>query len=525
MKINFHWVTKDNFDEQLEQFKDHHKICNFISIDTEFSGLGFNKINQSKRLDPIDLLYKKFRIIAKTFQIFQFGVTLYNESSDQINVYTFVLFNHDEEIPSLYSNKTLKFLRQNNLDFNEIIDKGIDYKQIMKIQLKLEKRTEENQKKIIVNSDSPSAKKQYISNIDQIIKLFLLNKNINYYDIKTENAFYRKLIYDNFDKCSDVIITPWSYGYNDSNKYVRIWKSKPATGECDILKQIECQKMGFSQVIDIILRTKDINVSTKDPKIIIHNGLIDLCFIVQKFVADLPKTFNEFKDIFKPLCKFYDTKHIAVNKLNKPRRLNLEMVFNEIMLDCENLLSLGKNGEILGKRILNIKMEIERYQQEMEKSGKVTKNSSHSAGFDSLMTLCVHLYYIDKVINSDENKRKAFIENGYSDINTINKFGGSYVTDHDNKKLNVVGLIIKKIKDKKRDIMKEFNKFGYFIKIIDVSDNMAYCKLLRLNSENKDPVDFWSEMAWDEPVHVVPNYVIKYELFINEVEKLLYKLQ
>ena len=211
-------VNNENYKQVFEIFKNTCDIAQFASFDCELTGLNIELKTEPTKYDTQDLRYYKVKQGVEKYDLIQLGLTFFiekekpkneNENINDNNIeqyylertFTFYLFKNPQikyfnneknknifNLESLSHPLSLKFLRQNNFDFNTLISKGIHY-----IKLSYADKIKNyliNEKNIINNCSFFLNKENEANLIENIIKLseFLIltklekgQKNLYYY--------------------------------------------------------------------------------------------------------------------------------------------------------------------------------------------------------------------------------------------------------------------------------------------------------------------------------------------------------
>jgi hypothetical protein len=56
-------ITTQNFEQELARIKQAIKECDFIAMDTEFTGLNFGENSKRTNIDNSNVLYKKHKYV------------------------------------------------------------------------------------------------------------------------------------------------------------------------------------------------------------------------------------------------------------------------------------------------------------------------------------------------------------------------------------------------------------------------------------------------------------------------------
>ena len=466
-------VDNHNYKQVYELFKNSCDIAKFVSFDCEMTGLNLGIKTEPTKYDTQEYRYYKIKQGVEKFDLIQLGLTFFiekeKEKENGIEQYylersfTFYLFKNpqiryfDSEKnkniflqESLAHPASLKFLAQNNFDFNTLISKGIPYtklKYIDKIKSYLL-----NEKNTINNCTFFLSKENEQDLIENIIKLseFLLltkvesgkKKPILNLKFNTKQAMnfllgcnFKQILYvDNFniqkskseENTVEVKITknaePASFdmNYDSLDNFKSLIKNSPKMiyelkyqqqtklndDEYDkyINKLIE-DELGFSKYIKYL--------SDKKIPIIGHNIYFDTMFIYSKLIGDLPDDFYSFKqEIHKYFPIIYDTKTIS-SSLKKYEKTSLDSLHRTILKCKFNTYVTFVQDEDNGFN----------FYKNSENNEKL-----HDAGYDSkitgecfvLMNKALENNYITENSNNNDNKKKKKSKNDKNESNNSN---------------------------------------------------------------------------------------------------------
>ena len=195
-------VTIDNYKNVFNIFKDSCDKAKFVSFDCEMTGLNFDIKTEPTKYDTQEYRYQKVKRGVEKFDLIQLGLTFFMENK-KINSenkeeeyymersFTFYLFKNPQNkyynfdknkniffFESLSHPTSIKFLSQNNFDFNKLISKGIPYTKLLYVE-KIKNFLKE-EKNIIKNCNFFLSKENEKNLVENIIKLtdFIFNEKI-----------------------------------------------------------------------------------------------------------------------------------------------------------------------------------------------------------------------------------------------------------------------------------------------------------------------------------------------------------
>ena len=332
-KMMYIKVNKQNFGEVLEILEKQFEECDYVIFDLEFGGLKLRKGQADKKFDDYQIRHLKKLLTAKSFPVFQIGFTLFFKENKEIT-YEFDLMKDNlksNEI-TFMDLQAIKYLRRNGFDFNRIIDNGIPYMNPSELKEIVEER--EIQMKQQIND--PVYHKIYVT-IDECIE-----KEMKEFVVTPNNDYVMKCIFQKYGKqvncyINDYIIvkTRDEHG-GKALKFVKCQDQHK-----DVLKREFEKMLGFTKVIQLI--------SERKIPIVGFNCMLDLYYIYQKFIADVPPTFPEFqKVLMENFQKIYDVGHIMRERtvatcFQKRRVSSLESVY-EFLVEKKFVKEIKSTG-------------------------------------------------------------------------------------------------------------------------------------------------------------------------------------
>lgn len=319
-------VTRDNFDDLLPTIKCHIEQCDFVTIDTELTGLSSSKATQYNLFDSPQDRYSKVRSSAINFGLLQYGISCftYNKSTSSFDTetYSFYLWpkvgtSADNGRQMLMQLSSIEFLVKWGFDFNLTFSKGVPFLSRADEQYRrnyLEKQQNEansNEQADLDVNKLNNEDKQFLADHIEGIK-----RNLGQdYEVPPCNGFRRRLIHQevskNFPEVNGKVplITKLS---NDRLAAMSVSFVTPAEHEEHLTKNFRIsmealsQEVGFRHVIDHV-------IGTKKP-VIGHNCFMDFCHTYQKFFEKLPESYEEFKKAFnKNFPVIFDSKYFAAS--------------------------------------------------------------------------------------------------------------------------------------------------------------------------------------------------------------------
>jgi len=340
-------VVRSNFVTTLPQIKDDIYASDFISFDTEFSGLGQNR--HHNLFDTLEERYKKMKDSCMDYAVLQVGICCFIKKEDGTNgykcrSYNFYTFPYKVNgVPrGVVSDKVFSFqpsafhfLAGHGFDFNKWIREGISYMTLEEESAFMEALNENKEPSSQSNSGDqassrstnntrniPDEHKEFIDNVVKNLTEFLVDHGSEKLDLEPCSSYRRKLIYETIKsmRVDGIKTSTCLVSEHTSDRYISITKICQEEKEKEE-QGLKDEAVGFSKVIQYLIRSKK--------PIIGHNALIDIIHILRHFVASLPDELSDFKLMVSELVpSVYDTKLIA----NDPR-------FKEI-ITCKKFISI-----------------------------------------------------------------------------------------------------------------------------------------------------------------------------------------
>ena len=146
-------VFNENYQEIFPIFKETVDSADFVSFDCEMTGVTLESKTDGTKYDIQQFRYIKQKEVVEKFNLIQIGFTFYIKKSKEVEIeniqkiddfyiertFTFYLFKNSKlkminnnifDSEMLCHPATLKFLNENNFDFNILVSKGIHYNKL-----------------------------------------------------------------------------------------------------------------------------------------------------------------------------------------------------------------------------------------------------------------------------------------------------------------------------------------------------------------------------------------------------------
>ena len=301
-------VDETNFSPAIvADVKQALEKSDFFSIDLEMSGISFNDVRAPHGTDSIALRYHKCREVAKTFGIIQVGLATF-AADGSCRAWNFFVFPRPVTEGSVKSipiiglcSSGINFGRSTNIDFQRWIDKGVTFVN-RNVEEQLASQESQPGWWTQINPNAPptelTGKMQdlVVKELEAIEEFIADNSRVEY---KISNmrsgAAVRQLLQQVTDAYPYLNVVEQKSGAA-TDRYL----TKKSTDE------IVGDRLGFRQIWKIL--------TSSGKPLILHNGLLDLLFLIQSFEIDLPESVIDFKQSVSQLFPggVYDTRLISL---------------------------------------------------------------------------------------------------------------------------------------------------------------------------------------------------------------------
>ncbi|XP_063979026.1 poly(A)-specific ribonuclease PARN-like isoform X2 [Diachasmimorpha longicaudata] len=311
-------VTRENFQDVLQELDDVLPKATFLGIDSEFTGL--NSGPEGKPFDTPAQYYVKLRSGCMDFLLVQFGLSVFthdvatNKYSQR--TYNFYVFPHplNRTAPDcrfMCQASSIAFLARQGFDFNKLFTKGIPYLTSIE-EDKLVKRYEEKQKIRGEGLDMISISEEDKPQISEICKRIdeFLKSEAEELVIERCNGYIRRLAHQEVRQRWPKKIRLESRVEGGSQNLVVYRMGSKEEEEKKEKERQKKERMEIKEAVGLSALLRKIADSEK--LIVGHNMLLDLCHIVHQFFGPLPESYSEFKSLIHGLFpKLIDTKVIS----------------------------------------------------------------------------------------------------------------------------------------------------------------------------------------------------------------------
>ncbi|KAK6184483.1 hypothetical protein SNE40_006951 [Patella caerulea] len=310
-------VIKSNFEALFPFIEKAIKQCEFVALDTEFTGLQLDESCKPSLFDTSEDRYLKLRRSFTHFTISQIGLSAFvniNENKYEAHTFNFYLFPHafgSSDVRFTIQASSFSFLTKHNFDFNKFVYEGVPYLN-MEEELKLK---EDLSRKTMFSGLEREVDEEEIQCIcSEIAEWFVRSKKHETYKVENNSDTNKINAYLLHTEIRKRFPDVWTYSDEADNIIVEhvtaSQRSELEDLDLDTRKHEE-QKLvqtmlGFTRVFRLL--------QDFQKPVVGHNMLSDLMLVYDKFYKPLPEKFSDFK---KELCtvlpRIYDTKHMAVS--------------------------------------------------------------------------------------------------------------------------------------------------------------------------------------------------------------------
>ncbi|KAF7723583.1 hypothetical protein EC973_001824 [Apophysomyces ossiformis] len=401
-------IPRQQFSQKLSTIRKAIEECDFLSIDTELSGL--HRPGNSKRVDTLANRYAEYREASRRFIIIQFGLCTFkwDEPSGRyiakpFNFYIFPTSMTGKIQPNRVFHtqaQAFDFLSKQSFDFNKWVYQGIPY-----LTRQEEKEYVEDAKRRLADElpDIPIDEKElpFVNAAREKIESWISNSNpedpegVN---ITTRNAYQRRLIYQEVRNRYEQLTADGRQGFI---RVMRLNEKQLKQRAKERQKQFEkdCEyAVGFRKVIDWISESKKMVVG--------HNMLLDVCHIIGQFIEPLPESVGEFKNLAHSIFpNMIDTKYMssAATELHPlvGTATSLDVLRFETNKEAFKNPHIGTSAFAMLRSLLTSPVEMDR------EFPRYLTEMAHEAGWDAYMTGAVFLKLVSYLEKAEDNLADA----------------------------------------------------------------------------------------------------------------------
>ncbi|EFA74567.1 hypothetical protein PPL_00067 [Heterostelium album PN500] len=344
MTSNFNVViTNSNFEKEISKFEHALQGASFISIDTEFSGLGYSK--------NLKLKYNFVAKLVKSRSLLQLGIAIFTEKETTTKTAAITSSSESIEQRSLTSSPTITELssisisNSNKLDDFEIDN---DYND--------DNNNNNNDNQDVILNENKKRSLNSIENDKQQCQQHQhqhQQQAIQHFRYEVRMFTFLCLNQSEFQVFPTSMTFLAQHGF-DFNKLFLDGIHLVTTKKHADLPPSSKQR----RIIDLL--------SKHQQPLVIHNGFYDLLFLFQSFIDDLPDQLNVFiAKLTKVFPKIYDTKFLSEYKVTENRsylqylfmkyeRSNYQrFISNQSYVTCDQVV--GFDQDIQREPLINVK--------------------------------------------------------------------------------------------------------------------------------------------------------------------------
>ncbi|KAL0078766.1 ribonuclease H-like domain-containing protein [Phycomyces blakesleeanus] len=397
-------VLKQNFEELYPIVKEAILEADFISIDTEFTGLTPPGVS-FQQFDNMQQRYEKLAQCIREYTIVQYGVCAFKKTENgytakPFNFYVFGCDTNDLQARRTFScsASSLSFLRSNKFDFNKLIDGGIPFYNFSEEDSAIQSASGTTFAHRNIHQGRESTHPGSIAFLDTLrrnLGKWLQNSSNKPLVVNVNKPVHRKLVYQEMAKAEYNSFLQASHRDSKNMEISRI-----TVEERQRRQRALSPLLNFRNIIELI----------KDAKcpVIAHNAVFDLFHTVDQFWRYLPQEVSDFKKTLNDMWEtVVDTKYMA------EFHPDLKKCFNSSVL--ASLYNTVEEEIKDGGPTVTLAKGYGGYHEE----GAATL--AHEAGYDAYMTGVIYLgfvYYIherererlesedDKTKNSKKSNKK-----------------------------------------------------------------------------------------------------------------------
>lgn len=389
-------VTRENFEELLPFIKESILSADFVTFDTELTGLAAGKAQQYSVLDTYHNRYGKVRHSAINFGLLQYGICTVSwdpqSNGYAAKAWSFYLFPKTGTSASIDRNmlfqlSAIEFLVRYNFDFNLTFSQGIPFLSRTDEQYKragLERNRagggDEGRLEIDISGIKEEDKAFLKAQLDSVIEG--CNEVGSAVELEACNSYRRRLLYQEIPKLGKQLAITKA----ESSSSLRVEHVQDVVGFQEsqysaALGDLE-RGSGFRQIIETI-------ISSGKP-FIGHNCFMDLCHTFQKFIDRLPEHYDDFKEnLHRTFPLIFDTKYVAhsIEALHGAESSSLG--------DLTHFLA----SHPVSSSATNVRLAAE-----------IKEEHFHDAGFDALCTGKVFIGLCSLIANRDNKPIKDTVD-------------------------------------------------------------------------------------------------------------------
>lgn len=484
-------VTNKNFNQLLPEIIDTIKICDFIAIDTEMSGLERDRSNNL--FDSPAERFTKSVESSRGYFIMQFGMSCFTLCDDQhytnmtYNFYIFPQANNygDKNRTFSIQARPIQFLIEHGFDFNKLFKEGVSYltfEEKKNLTAKLKSETKNREKVKITSNGLPDFVpatlvdkcQSWLKMVNKFLKEHERTNSFNELELRDCSTSHKKYIMRRLLECQpffNSIMTSVKDDPVKNESFLVVTYIDPFVKE-EKQKNDLISAKGFLEVLEHMILNKK--------PIVGHNLVLDLMQIISQFMEPLSDDYNSFKETCHSLFPLiYDTKYIAHSLIDPKTLTNNQSRLSDLyhqLLDSDTMTKIEVEQLVHGKQ------------------------SPHQGGFDAYMSGYCFLALCQSYLNEEkkfkskreksELKKLSIVKDNQIIQDLSNKIYFSYSLDF--KCYDLCGEETDPVRDHvfyleypstwgRSDIYQVFQEFGG-VSVSELSKTSALCALKNLEN-------------------------------------------
>ena len=319
-------ILSTNFEENLGLLFESIESAEFISLDTEFTGLFNREEDEFDESDSLEERYRKLRSSCEEFWMCQLGICTYSLDSESnsysVRAFSIYTIPSSPNHPMSIHPSSMKFLVDNNFDMNKLFKYGVCCARIREANL-----SPVNNKKTCyqLGSSSEALVMTFVSTILD----FVNSKDSESIAIDVPSKYVKGLLQGPAGALRHFKNLKYHIAVEENRSVMKISKTKgkepifcPPQREKVMTGDDEAfGSLGASVIFSAILKA--------GVPLVLHNSLFDLGYMYTHFVDGLSPSLDQFKcDIRSLFPPIYDTKTIAKSvDIPALNRVNLEGLY------------------------------------------------------------------------------------------------------------------------------------------------------------------------------------------------------
>ena len=332
-------ILRSTFDTSVPFLLSAIQSCDFIAIDTEFTGLSADAQDQSNAYDTTDMRYQKIRRLCMKFWACQLGICTFTYEGGKViarpfNVY---LLPAARERSITCNVGSMSFLSEHNFNFSTLFTEGLAVTRLEDLLSTIE---------TVQKSDEPHElsqlsheHSQFLAGVKEELVEFAQHpskvKDLHFPTPYLTGLFFSKqgladkftgLAFERLKTGTEAVSTTIRVKKAKSKKKTPGLNERTANTDTDWAGEAAaCARLSLATAGTIVVSAL---IKAKKP-IVGHHFSLDLGFIINQFVTEMPETYAEYQEVVKSLFPtIFDTKYVATQSILKDKfgGTNLERI-------------------------------------------------------------------------------------------------------------------------------------------------------------------------------------------------------